>query len=339
MSKLLFVQLGGERKSLSLADHAAPFGRAHKDELVTDTVTVRETEVYCAGSNVPVRHIFGLRNEPWEFHGRFSDYWGGAGFAKAKAAEVKRFVAATQPVRIAWNDHLSAKGLIKSFEPKRETDREIEWKLTVLIDSDDLLGQVLKIPVQRQPTDYTNQLLLYSTEITDAFKDIAFKKDIFDSLDDLISDVSSVTSFAVSVAEELQSFESGFIGTLRRFRTAVGQVTTAVSIARNAIDSLPVDLAIERANYEEQFAFLNGQSIISDSAISMLALADEADKQAAIAERGKILAIHEAKGGETFESISTKYYGSAARAGDIRDANGVPAGQPPTPGELYTIPI
>jgi hypothetical protein len=339
MSKLLFVQLGGERKSLILADHAAPFGRAHKDELVTDTVTVRETEVYCAGSNVPVRHIFGLRNEPWEFHGRFSDYWGGAGFAAAKTAEVKRFVAAAQPVRIAWNDQLSAKGLIKSFEPKRETDRETEWKLTVLIDSDDLLGQLLKFPTQRQPTDYTNLLLLYSTEIDEAFKEIQFKKGIFDALDDLISNVSEVTSFAVSVANELQSFESGFIGTLRRFRTAVGQVSTAVAIARNAIDSLPVDLAIERANYDAQFAFLRGQSIISDSAISMLALADEADKQAAIAERGKVLAIHEAKGGETFESISTKYYGSATRASDIRSANGVASGQPPVAGDLYSIPI
>ena len=339
MSKLLFVQLGGERKSLSLADHAAPFGRAHKDELVTDTVTVRETEVYCAGSNVPVRHIFGLRNEPWEFHGRFSDYWGGAGFAAAKTAEVKRFVAAAQPVRIAWNDQLSAKGLIKSFEPKRETDREVEWKLTVLIDSDDLLGQVLKIPTQRQPTDYTNQMLLFSTEIQEAYQDMPLKQGVFDFLDSLISNVSTVTGFAVSVAQELQSFESGFIGTLRRFRTAVGQITTAVSIARNAIDSIPVDLAIERANYQATFAFLAGQSIISDSAISMLALADEADKQAAIAERGKVLAIHEAKGGETFESIATKYYGSAARAGDIRDANGVAKGQPPEAGQLYSIPI
>jgi len=337
--KLKFTQLGGSRKTLELADHAAPHGRPRVGPVAADSLTLRESEVYVAGSDTPVRHLHGLKHGDWELHGRFTDYFGGLGFAKSKAAEVKKFVADQQPVRASWGDSLAGRGLITSFEPLRESEGEIEWKLTVKIDADEIIDKQRFRSASRRPQDYTNRILQLAREGQKAFEGMPLKLSVFDVINGLISSVASLTAAAITIANGLQSFESEAIGSLRRFRSAIGQLRTAVIIARDAIDALSVDLAIEERNYDETFSFSRNQAVFSDTAISIIKEAADADRSAQLAEQGKILAIIEAKGGDTFESLSSQFYGNAGRAEDIRKANGVGGGQPPTPGTLYIIPV
>ena len=338
MPRLLFRQLTGDRKTLELADHAAPHGRSHGNVALSDQVAVREAEAYCGGNNVPTRHLFGLKHEPWEPKGRFSDYWGGEGFAQAKAAEVKRFVADQQPVHISWGESLSATGLILEFKPDRETEADIEWTLKIAIDSDELIGQVIELPTRKAPQDFVNQIILHGSAAVTAYKDLPLKLTLFETLDSLISNVSAATGFVVSVAAEVQSFERDFIGAIRRFRTALGQLKTAAVIARDAIDALQLDAAIEAHDANSQLSFASNTAIFSDSTYSMIRQCAEADRQAAIAERGRIRAIYEAKSGDTFESIAAAN-GLSGRAEDIRVANGVSSGQPPVSGVLYILPV
>jgi nucleoid-associated protein YgaU len=334
-----FTQLTGNRKVLELSGASAAFGRARVAAVVNDGIELRESEQFTSNSGSPTRQIFGVKYKPWDLHGRFSDYHGGEGFATAKSSEIKQFVAEMQPVRVAWDDILSATGLITSFEPSREAEGEIEWKMTVKIDADEYLERQIDIPQRKRPKDYTNQMLLYSTEISEAAKLMPLRIGLFDIINGFISTLSTVTGTAVALAEELQSFETEAFGSLRRFRASVGQVKTAAFKAREAVDAISVDAAIESRNYKDQFAFSNSQAIISDSAISLIKEAADADRRAEIAQRGQALALYEAKGGDTFESISKQYYGSAQRASDIREANGVAGGQAPVDGQIYLIPV
>jgi hypothetical protein len=336
---LQFSQIGGALKTLELADHAAPHGRSHVAAVAHDKLTLRESEVYVAGGDSPVRHLHGLKHGDWELTGRFSDYWGGNGFALTKSAEVKAFVAEQQPVRISWGDSLLALGLITEYDPGREDEHEIEWKLTVKIDKDLTADVIRQVPQQRRPRDYTNVVLAYLNQMQTAVTSFPpLRRGIFDSINSLIASIATITSTAVSIANELQSFENNVIGSLRRFRTTMHQLKTAVIIARDTIDSFTVDLAIEEQNANAELTFYRSQSTISDTSLSIIKEAAAADRRARIAEQGTIKTIVEAKGGDTFELYARKYYGSANRASDIRDANGASTAQPVV-GQLYIIPI
>ena len=70
----------------------------------------------------------------------------------------------------------------------------------------------------------------------------------------------------------------------------------------------------------------------------VLALLDEIDRQSEIAQRGRVLAVYVARGGDSWESVARQFYGGPQNAGKIRDANGVKYGQSPTPGRSYSIP-
>ena len=340
MARLLFEQLTGDRRRLELSDHAAPFGRPHKDPVATDAVELREVEVFCAGNNIPTRHIFGTKHPDWEFNGRFSDYWGGQGFARAKAAEVKRFVAEGRPVRVTWGAILSARGLIKGFYPSRESEREVEWRLIVAIDSDDFLQKKLNFPNRNKIAyDGVAQIRMWAQQIQLRSETIRLKGSIFDTLQSVVSTLALATATLVDYANQFESFERETIATIRRFRGMLGQIKTAAITVRDTVDAWQVDLTIEKNNADERWKMAEGQALIADSSLSIIQKAADMDRQAALTERGRTQAIYTAAEGDTFESISTQFYGSPDRAEDIREANGTDAGTQPTAGELYAIPV
>ncbi len=344
MSTLRFRQLAGNRRILEFGGHSAPHGRPRQAPFVEDGLTVRESEVFVSGRAEPVRHLHGVKHEDWELNGRWIDRLGGVGYALERAAAVKRFVAEMQPVQIVWDDdnegQISATGLITSFVPSRESAGEIAWRLVVKIDSDDALeSRAGVVNTPPRPQDYTDAIVQYFNEAKVAFKGMALRGNIFDAFDEVISALADVVSFVTTVARDIQSFEEEAIGTLRRFRSVMGQLRTAALMVRDTVDAVSVDIAIEAQNYNEQFSFSRNQAIISDSALSLILEAGRADRAAQIAEQGQVKAIAEARGGDTFESLSSKYYGNAERAQDIRTANGIAGGQNPEVGALYIIPI
>ena len=132
-----FVQLGPPNKTMTLSGYSAPFGRQRQKAVVRDAVTIRESTTYYAGaSGPPTRHVFGNKLEQWELTGRFMDPAAGSGYAKTQTDYVKQFVLDAQPVEIRWGDIVGARGFIKSFDPGRESEFQVEWKMTVLVDED-----------------------------------------------------------------------------------------------------------------------------------------------------------------------------------------------------------
>jgi hypothetical protein len=350
-SRWVFTQLGGDRRTLELADHAAPHGRPRQKAVVEDEIEIREDEVYYSGEVPPTRHVFGRRFTPWDLDGRFSDVYGGAGFAKAKAEECKLFVAEQQLVQITWADVISAKGLIKRFSPGREAIGEVVWDMTILIDSDDL------IPVPRvvaevvvPATDYAAvwDALLPAQEILEARERAAeaferrqpmqLRADVFTTLEGLVASLNTVSAAALAVSEQIDTLASAPFALLARFRAGLRQVSTAVGNLRNTYDQFEVNLALETERAQEAQRFMDLQARWDAGAIEALREIQRLDRATELAQAGQIRGAIRANDGDTWESLSRRAYGDGTRADDIREANGVEPGQDPEANVQYLVP-
>jgi hypothetical protein len=340
-----FTQLGGSQRVLVLADHAAPHGRPRVRPVVEPSMEIREETTYYSGNNPPTRHLFGMSYGSFKLDGRFSDLYGGDGFARKKLDDVRTFVFGQQPCSIQWDDLVSVTGLIKNFKHGIESGGEITWEFEVLVDQDALLQPDTKELLG--PRLYLDNVAELSQQLTDAQKQMAelqavpkMRGSIFDLIGSLISSVNSATASLVNVAGQIDSLATAPFQLLRRFRDGLGQVMTAVSDLRNTYDNLTIDLTLEsEADAEACQRFWDTQAGWGDSSLKAMQLALQAEQSAALAEQGAILALYTARDGDTWELISRRFYGgSATRAKDVRDANGLDAGANPIAGTIYFIP-
>lgn len=339
-SGVKLVQLGKPHRTLGLFGNAAPHGRPRKGPVVTPEQRLRESETYLPGSDEPVVHVFGQRREPILMHGRWRDAKSGKGFAQAKMEEMASFFSDKQVCRVTWDDLLDFHGLLTRFTPKIESKGEVEWELEIkvlrnLLDLQDTPAVQIK-----GPKDITNQILA-SLKLKEQvpFVPATLRGSVVDTLSGLVSIVNSASAFLVDAANDFDAFATGSITALRRFRAGLGQLRVAVNTLRGTYDNMVVMVALESESADESQPFWDLKSAWSASSLESLRLIAQAEREAAKAEQGRLLALHEAKLGETWESMARRWYaGSEERAGEIRDANGVDAGTEPIPGVIYRIP-
>lgn len=332
----LFTQLGPPNHTLQLSGYAAPFGRQRQKPVVTDAIKVRSNTVYYPGSDgPPTRHIFGVKYEPWELSGRFMDQWGGQGYAKTQADFVKQFVRDQQPVAIQWGDILTARGLLESFEPARESEQQIAWKLIVLIDED-----ASAAPPRTQPSVPTPRQIINSLVDLKPLKlDLPIKPSILDAIDNLVGSFNSAIANVTNIANQIDSFEKALAGDIKRLRAGIGQLRTAALSYRNTIAALNADLALTRRSASTDITGLGSiadADIATNAALGKLAALE---KQAEIAERGKASTSYVAQMGDTWESLSIRFYNAPDKAQKLRDANGARYGTQPEPGRSYKVPF
>lgn len=338
-----FTQLDGAQSMLQLADHAAPHGRPREKPVVEPEIEVREETTYYSGDNPPTRHLFGLSHSSVKLEGRFSDLYGGEGFARRKRAEVRDFVAAQRQVSVVWDDLFAAKGFIKKFKSMIESGGEIAWEMEVLIDVDDLLNpgrhdQQLQFKIE--PADLTAQLR-EAMEAMDALQKVpTMRGSVFDFIGSLISAVNTATASVANVAAQIDSLATAPFQLLRRFRDGLLQLSTAVSNLRTTYDNLTIDIALEsEASADAAQQFWDIQAAWAASSLQAMRLALEAARSSALAEQGQLLSLYTGREGDTWELISRRFYaGSSTRAADIRSANSIEAGANPVPGTVYFIP-
>lgn len=341
MAPWVFTQINPAQKTLRLDGWDAPFGRPRGKSVVDDGVESRHKRTYYSGNDQPSRHIFGGKLPDWELTGRFMDRFGGKGYASAKAEYAKAFSADKIPVLITCGSTIAATGYIASFTAKRESDAEIAWEMKVEIDVDHILEQsrVKQAPVA-SPEELSQAMGLLITQALVPVEDQpeSFKGSFFDSLDSIVVGLTSAFSTLANIAQSMSSFEQSVIGDIRRFRAGLGQLKTALIIFRETYQDFRSDLALQGDNAAEQMDFARLQSASAVSSMQLMLMIADADRQAAIAERGRIIGYYEGRDGDTWESISRQVYGSATRANDIRDANGIAPGSEPVAGTSYAIP-
>ena len=347
MSDWTFKQLGGEGKTLKLSGWDAPHGRPRQKPVVKDGVAVRHTDTYYPGNDRPTRHLFGHKFEPWELEGRFMDLAGGQGYATWMAEFAKAFVDDQQSVLITWGALIACEGFIESIEIGREGAGNIAWKLKVLVDDDLILAKSkqTKQPVPDSIKDLSRAL---ENALKDALGGTRKQKSITqfppsldlgisDFLDALVGAINTPAAVFTNLVNQIGDLSTATVGDIRRLRTGVHQIKTGVQNLQTIYEDLRNDVAIQ-SSYAKDIT--DWESYRSSSAAAMnsaMGQIRKIDRATAIAERGSVKAFYTAKQGDTWESISTTFYGSASRAADIQKANSESG--PPVAGTLYVIPV
>lgn len=338
-----FQQQRGQRRSLSLAGRSAPHGRPRRGAIVTDAIKLRLDRVYYPDSGgAPTTHVFGAAWEPWELKGRFGDAWLGPGGTKEAIANWQQFVLDAQPVLVSWGDVISAEGIVTKFTPGRESEYESTYTLEIEIDEQPGLAATFVMRVAPAPSELALEI---QNELTGGIGGIPslpnagdLKPSFLDSLEDLVSDINSYSAALITIANDFDSFVSGTIDQLERLRSGVAQTRTALNKLRSTLETTENDAALLARDAELEVLWFASRSDIDVSTTRTLALLDELDRQAEIAQRGRGATVYVARTQDTWEGISRLFFGGPEAAGRIRDANGVRYGETPIPGRSYQIP-
>lgn len=339
------TQIAGSRKKMTLGDYAAPFGRPRHGAVVTDSIAVRHQVVYYPGSTRPTRHTFGVRYDDWTLTGRWMDSaLAGIGTtANVLVSLMKQMVADQVPVRIEWGDVVAATGLLLTFEPARESDTEVAWKLVLGIDSDDTMTPRPRVVTPTTPKDNLGNILKTVAAFpgtADLPNDVPFQypNGLLESLDGIVSTINTVTASLVSIANGIDSFERAASAELNRFRGGIGQLKTAMLTLQAAFDDASNDFAVGSATSNTQTRFAQTRAEARANAAFMLALLAELDVQVQVAQRGSDPATTRARQNDSWETLSLQKYGSIEFADKLRQANSSRYGQKPKPGRVVLVP-
>lgn len=336
----LIEQLGGERRILTLTGWGAPFGRPRQGAVVSTPIVVRtELTRYPGGVNT-TRHDFGYNYEPWELHGRFRDKDPnlGKGGARLKAKLVESFLSDRQPVRISWGDILAYTGFLTSFEPRYESEAEIEWVLKADIDVDES-AETLPEPAQpKTPQDSSAAIIAAMLATEEAIADVPLPGDLLDLLGSLIGVLAGAAGDLRDAAESVRSVKDATFSQLNRITSAISQVRAAGIALRETYMSLPADAATFSTRTQEAVRMLSSQVTVEEQLRAMLAESAELERAATVAKAGKVKTTHVAGNGETWEGVSSKHFRTPNRAAEIREANELGPGEKPRPGFEYVIP-
>ena len=117
------------------------------------------------------------------------------------------------------------------------------------------------------------------------------------------------------------------------------QVTTAVGRLRSTYDQFLANTAMETERAQESQGFMALQARWDKAGIQSLQELFEIDRQAEVAQAGQIKGQIVATDQDSWESLARRAYGDGTRADEIRELNGVEAGQQPQAGVGYLVPV
>lgn len=341
MAFVRFKQLGGPKRTLELSGWSAPFGRPYKKAVLHDGIEARQARVYYPGTDdAPTRHVFGVKYESLEFEGRLRDReLGGAGGCAAKIEEIKQFVKDQQRVRFTWANVVSVQGFIAKFSPGRESTGECDYKLTLDVDVDDFADRKLTKVQRRAPDDYTALIEGWMRTVGGFLPRVTeIDGSVFDLADSFTSALQTTVGSLVSVANGVADFSKATLGQLNKIATLTTTIKTAAFTFQEAVTSLSAADALVRERADDNMRLWAAQVSVEDSMRQMASTAGAANKAARVAAAGKTRTTYAVQSGDTWESISTAFYGSPDRAVELAMANGLTGGLPAA-GTSIRIPV
>jgi hypothetical protein len=351
-----FEQLRPPNKTLTLAGWHAPHGRERVEPVVRDGVELRHAAYYYQGTNVPTRHVFGSRRPPWQIRGRFDDRRNGKGFAKSKKLEVEQFVDDRVPVLVSWGDITAVTGLITKFDPGWEAEWAVEWTLEVQVDENTYAKKKPKKVKEPVSVDYIADLVAGDLAAMFSAAPSIPSTDIFTSLDSLLSLPTNIAGAFLEKLDSAVSLVTGTVGQFQKASMAVQNLESAtfatlskllntsvqlrgtVAGFRGAYTSVGVDAAILRERAADNAAWWKGQTSAEAAMRDLVAQLAGLERNVRIKIRGIGAKSYVVRQGDTWESISTTFYGSPDRAGDIMSANGAGPGSKPIAGVELVLP-
>lgn len=339
-----FTQLGGARKVLRLNGSAAPHGRPRREPIVSDGIKLRRQRVYYPDrKGPPTTHIFGTEWKDWTLKGRFMDRDMGVGGSKQAIRDWQAFVADAQEVEISWGDVLTVRGIVDEFTPGRESEAECSYEITVLVDYQNIETTAARVYNSRAATDIAEELtaeLSTGAAALTKLKGVGdIKPSFLESLEDTVGNLNSLSASLLRAAYDIDALATGTLDQFERLRAGIAQMRTAVNVFRGTFETTANSAAITARTSVSDVTWFAQRGVQEISTLRMLELLEELEREADLSVRGSVLTTYVARAGDTWESISTQFFGGPDSAGDIRSANGVRFGEIPFSGRTYQIPL
>lgn len=339
-----FTQLAGDKKSLVLDGYAAPFGRARKHAIFTEVIDCTiQTTVYPGSKGSPTRHIFSSHWEPMELTGRWMTRWlPGTIVADLFARQWTEFVRDQQPIQMAWGKIASYTGFIQRLELARESEHDIAWKMTVLVDQRDEMENAWAVKqtndILRNVSDFADAYNAISTSITRL--ELDFQPDFFEQLENLIANLRSYTKILNDAAYQFTTLSSRTFAVIQSFRGIIKNVESAFAELRLAVLNTEIDAALAVRRASADIRYWTFQNELDVRTLEGLATLKDMERRAAIEERSanRDAKLVQAQDGDSWEHLAFRAGIGISGAASLREANGIRFGELPQAGELYVVP-
>lgn len=340
MATWTFQQRGraSHLKTLTLDDYNAPFGRARKEAVIVEEVTVNvQTTNYPGSKSAPTRHIFGSYWEPTTLKGRWMTKMMADGRSAGSVAdEWLTFVREEMPLTVSWGNIAAWEGFIQKLKLYREDEHNIAWEMTVLLDerTDLNFSEVARtIP---SVNGMVESVVSATLPIVDPpIENVSF--DIFTQLDSLIGILKGYTATLVDFANLADSIEKQAFSTIQSFRNVIANIESALTeiqlvVANGVSDSV---LLVRRTESDLKWYRYCLDTDVAVTTLKSLIMLIDRTVEASIVSTNAVFV--QALDGDTWEAISTRATGGPNAAASIREENGIKYGTLPTPGESYIV--
>lgn len=332
----------GDRKKLTLSGYAAPFGRPRKDPILNEKQKLRVQQVRYPGSSAPPTYnVFGADWEEFEMKGRWMTRYLPDTTANDLADQWTTFFRDQRLIRISWGSIVSYTGMMSELELGRESEDEIAWKMTFLVDEREGVSENQQGVKINTPQDYDASIgdlqLFLSKALPGAELDGKIRPDFLDSLNDLASELNKPSAALNKLVGQFDNFEKATFSAIAHFRSAVTGVQTAMVNMREAVLNVEVDSILVVRNAQSDVAWLKYQTEFDNDSSAILASLAFLDRKAELATKSDASKSVVARDGDTWETLATKSVG-LSRAGELRALNGAHYGEQPIPGVSYVTP-
>lgn len=338
----VLTQQGGERKSLTLDGYAAPFGRPRQQAVAKEVikVTIQSTR-YPASSGPPTRHAFGYGWEPMQLNGRWMTRWLPAGqTANGLADSWSEFVKDTQPITLAWGNIVSYSGVIEELELGREGEHDIAWKMTVLIDRRTDVGASVRTQQTTTPTSSTDALKAFVAAsgqlAAPALPDMA--PDFFEALDNAAGDLKRLTGQLSDLADTFSNIEKQSFSTVQSFLGVIANVQAAIATMRVLVPTADIDAVLTIRRAESEVAWYAFQLDFDNESLDALSTLSDLKRSVELQAPTNNQKFIVAQEGDSWERLATRAGIGVDKAGTLREANGIRAGERPQVGTQYLVP-
>jgi len=335
----------GAAKKIELRGYAAPFGRPRQRPVIKEEFSVRHHETRYPGFNgPPTRHFFGTRwgDAAAVLSGRWTDRDLGLGGTEQMISNWQSFIGDQRECLIHWGSIVTYTGFVEKLSIGRESATEVNWTLNLLIDNKDL-ADVIAVDdhhdVKDTMKDIDDLTIVGLGSLPKRLPSLdALTGELVDQVDDLVSSMNQAGALVVRLGNTLTNLSEATFNEVERLRAGGRQFRTAFVKLSTTVDSIGDNALLLDRQAEDDLSWMLFSRVakVQEKRV-LLSLADMEDSLDR-ANGGTPGSVYRARGGDSWESISTHFFGGPGSADAIRAANGIRFAEQPVAGRTYQIP-
>ncbi len=163
------------------------------------------------------------------------------------------------------------------------------------------------------------------------------KKDIFESLDDLASQLNEFSASFNELADKVDSYEKVAFSTIQHFRSVFTGMTVAITKFRGIALNTAVDTTLVVRDAKSDIEWMTYQTELDVNSMEMLFLLTIMGQRFQQEGKGAPGKYYQAEEGDTWERLLSRYHQDISKVTEIRKLNGIKYGEEPVAGVGYVF--